>query len=144
SNSLCCPSRSSILTGDYSHTTGVYRQVPPYGRFEWFDDRSTVTTWLHGAGYTTGLFGKYLDGYQHAAVTGYVPPGWDRWVGFVHPGYQDYQLSIDGVAQAYGDAPGDYSTDVLASEAVNFIRRARGPLFLYFAPEAPHTPATPA
>ncbi len=82
-NPLCCPSRASILTGNYSHTTLVYRQVPPFGRFEWFDDGSTLATWLHDAGYRTGLFGKYLDGYQHAAVTGYVPPGWDRWVAFV-------------------------------------------------------------
>jgi N-acetylglucosamine-6-sulfatase len=144
SNPLCCPSRASILTGDYSHSTGVYRQIPPFGRFEAFHDGSTLATWLDGAGYDTALVGKYIDGYQHAGLTGYVPPGWDRWVGFIHAGYQDYQLSIDGAARAYGDAPGDYSTDVLASEAVSFIRRARGPLFLYFAPEAPHAPATPA
>jgi N-acetylglucosamine-6-sulfatase len=144
SNPLCCPSRASILTGDYSHSTGVYRQIPPFGRFEAFHDGSTLATWLDGAGYDTALIGKYIDGYQHAGLTGYVPPGWDRWVGFIHAGYQDYQLSIDGVARAYGDAPGDYSTGVLASEAVSFIRRARGPLFLYFAPEAPHAPATPA
>lgn len=144
SNPLCCPSRASILTGDYSHTTGVYRQIPPFGRFEAFHDGSTLATWLDGAGYDTALVGKYIDGYQHAGLTGYVPPGWDRWVGFIHAGYQDYQLSIDGAVQAYGDAPGDYSTDVLASEAVSFIRGARGPLFLYFAPEAPHAPAIPA
>src|SRR5439155_4085177 len=73
SNSLCCPSRSSILTGDYSHTTKVYREIPPYGRFEWLNDRSTVATWLHGAGYHTGLFGKYIDGFQSPGLRGYVP-----------------------------------------------------------------------
>ena len=144
SNPLCCPSRASILTGDYSHSTGVYRQILPFGRFESFRDGSTLATWLDGAGYDTALIGKYIDGYQHAGLTGYVPPGWDRWVGFVHAGYQDYQLSLDGSVRAYGDAPIDYSTDVLASEAVRFIRGARGPLFLYFAPEAPHAPALPA
>ena len=41
------------------HTTGVYRQAPPFGRFDWFRDGSTLATWLDGAGYTTGLFGKY-------------------------------------------------------------------------------------
>lgn len=144
SNPLCCPSRASILTGDYSHTTGVYRQIPPFGRFEAFDDGSTLATWLDGAGYDTALVGKYIDGYQHAGLTGYIPPGWDRWVGFIHAGYQDYQLSIDGAVQAFGEAPGEYSTDVLAGEAVRFIRGAQGPLFLYFAPEAPHAPAIPA
>lgn len=83
-NPICCPSRASILTGGYSHTTGVYRQIPPYGRFEALRDDSTLATWLDDAGYSTGLFGKYIDGYQHPALTGYVPPGWDRWVAFVH------------------------------------------------------------
>jgi arylsulfatase A-like enzyme len=143
-NALCCPSRTSILTGDYSHTTGVYRQTPPFGRFEWFRDGSTLATWLDDAGYTTGLFGKYLDGYQHAALTGYVPPGWDRWVAFIHSAYYDYKLSVDGQIQTHGSAAVDYSTDLLAREAVDFIRSSDGSLFLYFAPAAPHAPAIPA
>jgi arylsulfatase A-like enzyme len=143
-NPICCPSRASILTGDYSHTTGVYRQSPPFGRFEWFRDGSTLATWLDAAGYTTGFFGKYLDGYQHAALTGYVPPGWDRWVAFVHAAYYGYKLTVDGEIRTHGTAPGDHSTSVLAREAVSFIRDARGPLFLYLAPAAPHAPAIPA
>ena len=89
-NPICCPSRASVLTGAYSHTTGVYRQAPPFGRFDWFRDGSTLATWLDDAGYTTGLFGKDLDGYQHAGLTGYVPPGWDRWVAFIRSAYRDY------------------------------------------------------
>jgi arylsulfatase A-like enzyme len=143
-NPICCPSRASILTGAYSHTTGVYRQAPPFGRFDWFRDGSTLATWLDAAGYTTGLFGKYLDGYQHAGLTGYVPPGWDRWVAFIRSAYRDYKLSVDGRVSAYGTAPEDYSTDVLAREAETFIRQAEGPLFLYLAPAAPHGPAPPA
>ena len=73
-NPLCCPSRSSILTGNYSHTTGVYRESPPFGAFQSFRDGSTIATWLNDAGYSTGLFGKYIDAYQHAALTGYIPP----------------------------------------------------------------------
>jgi arylsulfatase A-like enzyme len=142
-NPLCCPSRASILTGDYSHTTLVYRQAPPFGRFEWFDDSSTLATWLDAAGYRTGLFGKYLDGYQHGAVTGYVPPGWDRWVAFVHSAPLDYALTFDGEVRAFGHGAGEHSTDVLAAEAVDFVHEAAGPLFLEFAPSAPHAPATP-
>jgi N-acetylglucosamine-6-sulfatase len=144
SNSLCCPSRSSILTGDYSHTTRVYREIPPYGRFEWLDDRSTVATWLHGAGYHTGLFGKYIDGYQIPGLKGYVPPGWDRWVAFLHSAYYGYRLSIDGTVHTPDDEPKDYSTSVLTHQAVSFIRGTKGPLFVYFAPAAPHAPAIPA
>lgn len=143
-NPLCCPSRTTILTGEYSHTTGVYRQVPPFGRFEWFRDGSTLATWLHDAGYTTGLFGKYLDGYQHAGLTGYIPPGWDRWTAFIHAQYEDYTLQVDGEVRRYGSAPQDYSTDVLAAMAEAFVRETPGPLFLYFAPAAPHGPAPPA
>jgi hypothetical protein len=69
-NPLCCPSRASILTGDYSHTHLVYRQIPPFGRFEWFHDGSTLATWLHDAGYRTGLFGSAC-----ASSVRWCPPG---------------------------------------------------------------------
>ena len=138
-NPLCCPSRASILTGVYSHTHLVYRQAPPFGRFEWFDDASTLATWLDDAGYTTGLFGKYLDGYQNAALTGYVPPGWDRWVAFVRSASLGYALTVDGEVVR----PAGHSTEVLADEVVRFIQDAEGPLFLVYAPASPHAPATP-
>ena len=112
-NPLCCPSRASILTGNYSHTHLVYRQIPPFGRFEWFHDGSTLATWLHDEGYRTGLFGKYIDGYQHAAVTGYIPPGWDRWVAFVHSAPVDYTLTIDGALHA-NDEPVGMAVEILA------------------------------
>jgi arylsulfatase A-like enzyme len=139
-NALCCPSRASVLTGQWSHTSGVYRQIPPHGRFEAMDDASTMATWLDDAGYDTALVGKYLDGYQHPALSGYVPPGWDRWVAFVHSGYRNYSLTVDGHVSDHAD---DYATDVLAAHADEFVRSADGPLFLYFAPPAPHAPATP-
>ena len=60
-NSLCCPSRTSILTGEYSHSTDVYDNSGTYGGFHSFhQDSSTVATWLQGGGYRTGLIGKYL------------------------------------------------------------------------------------
>ncbi|MEX2274388.1 MAG: sulfatase [Actinomycetota bacterium] len=144
SNPLCCPSRASILTGQYAHSTQVYRQIPPFGRFEWFDDSATLATWLDDAGYATGLFGKYLDGYQHPALLGYIPPGWDAWYAFVRSTYYDYKLSENGSIHTYGRSPDDYSTDRLASLASAFIRREPGPVFVTFAPAAPHAPAIPA
>jgi len=65
--SLCCPSRASILTGKYAHSTGVYLNIGPHGGFRAFDDKHTIATALHSAGYTTGLFGKYLNRYGVAA-----------------------------------------------------------------------------
>src|SRR5207247_8724581 len=85
-DSLCCPSRTSILTGDYSHTTGVWRNQPPYGGWESFDDSSTIATWLQAAGYHTALVGKYLNGYWNAP-SGYVPPGWEHWVSVTRAAY---------------------------------------------------------
>jgi N-acetylglucosamine-6-sulfatase len=145
-NSLCCPSRASILTGQYSHTTGVYQNSGDHGGFSVFEDGSTIATWLRDAGYRTSLIGKYLNGYN----TSYLPPGWDRWVAFqgadVGGAYYEYDLNIDGTLVHHGHEESDYSTDVLASEADSFIRTTdRGqPIFLYFAPFAPHTPYAPA
>jgi N-acetylglucosamine-6-sulfatase len=144
-NPLCCPSRTSILTGRYSHSTRVYRNGPPYGGFQTFgsQDRSTIATWLHDAGYATALVGKYLNGYTLAT---YVPPGWDTWDAFSYIGYYRFQLSRNGHAVGFEPrrATG-YSTMVLGADAVRFIRSVppSHPLFLYFAPNAPHLAATP-
>ena len=59
--SECCPSRPSILTGQYPHHTGVVANFGPRA-YPSFDESSTLATWLHGAGYTTALVGKYLNG----------------------------------------------------------------------------------
>ena len=145
SNPVCCPSRSSILTGQYSHSTGVYTNHPkqPYGGFPAFHDSSTVATWLHDAGYRTALLGKYLNGYGES----YVPPGWDHWfVTWDGGAYYDYTANDDGALRSFGSDPADYGTDVLIDQATNFIRSTERdqPLFMYFAPHAAHGPATPA
>ena len=142
-NPLCCPSRASILTGNYSHSTGVFRNDPPHGGFEAFDDRSTLATWLHDAGYRTALVGKYLNGYRGA----YVPPGWDHWfVTFGGDHYYGYTASVDGELRKASNDPSAYSTNVLADDADAFVRSTEPdrPLFLCFTPHAPHDPATPA
>ena len=149
-NPLCCPSRASILTGNYSHTTGVYSNDGPYGGYDAFHhsraERSTIATWLDDAGWRTALVGKYLNHYGGGTTT--IPPGWDRWVSFsqVNGKYSNYALNVDGELVQYGTDAGDYSTDVLAGYAVDAIREtpADQPLFLYFAPYSPHGPYEPA
>ena len=79
SNPLCAPSRASILTGQYSHTTGVYDNAPSsFGSAEAFHDSgyesSTMATWFHAAGYRTGIVGKYVNGF----AGGWTPPGLGR------------------------------------------------------------------
>jgi arylsulfatase A-like enzyme len=146
SDPLCCPSRASILTGQYAHSTGVWQNKEPYGGFRAFhQDGSTIATWLRRAGYHTALFGKYLNRYRGT----YVPPGWEKWeaiAGAVDPYalYYRYTLNIDGRLVKHGSRPEDYSTDVLGDDAVDFIRKTPGSLFLYFSPYGPHTPARPA
>lgn len=142
STPLCCPSRATLLTGRYAHRHGTYRNAGPYGGVASFRDGETLPVWLDRAGYTTALVGKYLNGYRGRRV----PPGWDRWRAFSWGwGYFGYRLVDErGRLRHFGYAPGDYSTDVLAREAVKFVRRAHTPFFLLFAPAAPHEPAVPA
>jgi N-acetylglucosamine-6-sulfatase len=148
-NPECCPSRAATLTGLYSHDTGVYRDQPPHGGVTAFvknhDEHKTVAVWLHDAGYTTSLMGKYLNGYKGTRI----PQGWDNWTAFnvPHSGtghYFNYYLNINGNLKYYGKKRKDYSTDVLARKAATFIHNANGPFFLYWAPSAPHKPAVPA
>jgi len=143
-NPVCCPSRSSILTGRWSHSTGVWGVDGPYGGFHVFNDSSTLPIWLGQAGYQTALIGKYLNGYEDGS---YVPPGWDQW--FAHTtnenAYFDWNASENGNPISFGSEESDYNTDVLGARAAAFIRNSGAdPFFLYFAPKAPHLPATPA
>src|SRR5436190_1532459 len=155
---LCCPSRATILTGKYSHGTDIYSNIPPHGGFATFtndgEDQSTIATWLNDAGYYTGFVGKYLNGYS-ATKTSYIPPGWDQWDalaltkspgGEKTGGYYDYYMSVNGTQKFYGNKSTDYSTNVLGNDALDFLKNAppSRPLFLYFAPRAPHGPSIPA
>ncbi len=144
SDPLCCPSRASILTGTYSHTNGVYSNVNQTGGFKHFSDATTIATTLHGAGYHTGLIGKYLNGYTDR-FAGYLPPGWDRWLVLTKLLYVKFALSDQGALVQY-TSPSDYLTDVLGEAAVDFVRSSppQQPIFLYWAPYAPHGNARPA
>lgn len=151
-NPVCCPSRVSSLTGLYSHWTGVYGNQGEHGGFQLFKtpkDDHTIAKWLDDDGYQTALIGRYLVGYQQEPE--YRPPGWDRWnalFGDGDGGYYDYSITETDpltTPEEFGDTPEDYSTDVLAGKAVDFIENAApdAPLFLYFTPTAPHRDAVP-
>lgn len=154
--SACCPSRTSFLTANYSHTTGVYNNVDPiYGGWPAFNasgwEDTTIATELDASGYHTGLVGKYLNLWNKAPQD-FVPPGWDVFraiysdVGQGGGRYYDYELRGTQPTEYFGDSAADYSTDVLADRAVRFVRNAPEdqPFFLLFTPYGPHEPSTPA
>jgi N-acetylglucosamine-6-sulfatase len=159
SNALCCPSRGTIMRGQYAHNTdvwfnnNVFDPDPNVRDGGWLGyngngyESDNVATRLQDAGYSTGLFGKYLNGYGATTVPTTVPPGWDDWFAFKQAQYYNYDVNDNGTIKHFGTTNSDYSTDVLRREVQQFIgaNATQGkPFFAYVAPYAPHAPATPA
>ena len=148
---LCCPARSTVLTGRYAHNTGVLADGvygDGYAAFASGAQQDTVATRLQGAGYRTAFIGKYLNGYEKDPSA--VPPGWDEWFGLAGSflaGY-GYGANHNGAMESYGTASSDYLTDVLARTSVSFLRDAETddeqPFLLLVAPSAPHASIPPA
>jgi N-acetylglucosamine-6-sulfatase len=154
-DSLCCPSRSSLLRGQFPHNTGIFTNGGMDGGFGTFytsgEEATTLGTTLQTAGYATALMGKYLNGYLqpgNPAPPGYVPPGWTEWDG-IGDGYAEYNYTINrnGTQVPYGSSPTDYGVDVLSSLGQKFIgaeATAGIPFYLELSTFAPHAPYTPA
>ena len=113
---LCCPSRVSILRGQYPHNTrvdenngGDYQRFVSSGK-----EDDTFATWVQEAGYQTAYFGKYLNGYN----TERMPEGWDRW--FSDMGRSKLQNFNDQGREVYLNPKKHHFEDVLAK------RRSRG------------------
>jgi len=122
-NSICSPSRATLLTGQYSHKNGV----PVFNMFD--GSRDTVAKRLQAAGYHTGMIGKWH--------LGSAPTGFDRWI--VLPGQGDYwnptflvpggKLTIEG-----------HCTEITGDLGIEFLktRPADKPFFLMLHHKAPH------
>src|SRR5215208_4874638 len=148
----CCPSRATIMRGQYAHNTGIWNNGnnnDPNGGWQGYVnhglEKDNVATRLHDAGYRTGLFGKYLNFYTGTTV----PQDWDDWFALELPedAYFDYNVNDNGTIKFFGNSESDYSTDVLSKETQSFIDDSVGagkPFFAYVAPKAPHVPAIPA
>lgn len=146
STSTCCPSRVSLFSGLEPQNHGVINNVQPFGSAARYDhDRSFVVS-LQEAGYATGHYGKYLNGFN--AIQPFVPPGWDDFHALVFRdsdfrGYYEYGILENGESVLYGTEPEVYSTRLFGERTVDFIDANAGvnPFFAYYAPFAPHTPA---
>jgi len=158
--SLCCPSRASILSGQYSTTHGVTNLQGAD-----FDDASTLATWLDDAGYRTGMFGKYLNNYGVGSFSNYIPPGWDAFHGFhgadgSDDPFTDYPwiewdegdpapvltryADVDSTTEEACLEGNYYSTDFMCWRAREFIAAdTTQPFLAYIAPVASHSPNTP-
>ncbi|MFN8161857.1 MAG: sulfatase [Solirubrobacterales bacterium] len=112
---LCCPSRSSLLSGRYAHSNGVISNKAPNGGWVGFRKkpiyRHNLAVWLQRAGYRTIHLGKFLNVYGGAGPddpTTVVPPGWDEWQTDATDNstrlYYGYLLNDDGrIEGPFGD-----------------------------------------
>jgi len=137
---VCAPSRCSLMTGRHTGHTRVRRNENlPLG-----PDDVTVADVLKGAGYLTGLVGKWHLG--GASLPGQLASyGFDRFLWYVQSGCPYYPASMCRNAREFlipgnqGGARGCYAPDFLTQEALRFIdEHAAGPFFLFVAYPEPH------
>jgi arylsulfatase A-like enzyme len=149
----CSPSRAGFLTGRYQTRFG--HEFNPHdgeeGKLGLPLDQRTIADHLRGAGYATGLVGKWHQGFDRAHHP--QSRGFDDYFGFLVGGH-NYLLRKDAEAE-FGSAYSKnmiyrsrevqkldgYTTDLFTDETLAFMdRHADKPWFLYLAYNAVHTP----
>ena len=136
---LCCPSRATMITGQYGHNNGVLANRPGYEAL--VQRRDVLPAWLHAAGYRTAHVGRWMNGFRKSFPKGPLP-GWDRWftLGESHT-YFGYRINDNGREKHFGRGRQSYVTQVLNGVARRFIQRAvKGPRPFYLQLDhiAPH------
>jgi arylsulfatase A-like enzyme len=137
-NSLCAPSRASILTGLYSHAHGVITNgggPTSWNQPGFRDDQITFVHLLRQVGYHTALAGKW-----HLRSW---PTGFDQWI--ILPGqgvYQDPEMIANGVRVKFRG----HVEDVIGDQALTFLQQKPKdkPFCLLYQFKAPHRSWLPA
>jgi arylsulfatase A-like enzyme len=141
---ICSPTRAGLMTGRYPQRFGLEFNPPSPAppEFGLPLGETTLAEELRGAGYVTGLVGKW-----HLGIEAEFHPlnrGFDEFFGFLggNHSYRDWSFNDDPVLRGFEPAPdGAYLTDAFSREAVSFIRRhADVPFFLYLSYNAVHRP----
>ena len=130
-NSICAPSRATVLTGAHSHVNGVMQNGP-----EFDPGLTTFPRLLQEAGYQTAFFGKW-----HLQS---MPQGFDTWE--VLPGQGTYYdpefITPEGKIRREG-----YVSDLITERALRWLREERDPsrpFLLCVWHKAPHREWLPA
>ena len=125
--SLCCPSRATFLTGQYSHNNGVRGNALPQGGYQKLDGSNTLPVWLQ-RGRLLHRPPRQVPERLRPQNPLEIPPGWSEWRGSVDPTtyrYYNYTLNENGVLTTYcaTPQPSCYQTDVYRDKANEIIRR---------------------
>ncbi|XP_014288816.1 N-acetylglucosamine-6-sulfatase isoform X2 [Halyomorpha halys] len=147
---ICCPSRSTLLSGLYQHNHNVFNNSIEGGcsaiKWQKYLEKETFAVRLKENGYNTFYAGKYLNQYgnKNAGGASHVPPGWDTWIGLIgNSKYFNYTLSVNGKKKYFSS---NYLTRVIQSYARGFVKKQENssyPFLMVIAPPAPHHPFTP-
>jgi N-acetylglucosamine-6-sulfatase len=137
----CCPSRASLLTGQYAHNHGVTSNAVAYPAL--VEKANLLPVWLQRAGYYTMHVGKFMNGYERFAAPPSTPaPGWDQWrtvLGTTR--YYDYDWHVNGRVVHRESLAQDHVTNVTNRTATRLVRQYApqpGPFYLQLDQTAPH------